>query len=198
MNLFPNGIRDLVNAEKPKENEPQIILFFNAPLWFCNRYGVSQPQDSHNSKLNIIKEMQELFKLSIHLNLNLKKEKNILFEDNEFASGLLELNDLKSNRDESKLEEEIKNRIELTDTVRDIILNIFENFDTLSEELIQTLLEKYEYEKGLKLKEQKPDSYEKVNKIILDIVQTKVLMIKRKMLKVKMIKKYQLWKRCNK
>ena len=165
MNLFPNGIRDLVNAEKPKENEPQIILFFNAPLWFCNRYGVSQPQDSHNSKLNIIKEMQELFKLSIHLNLNLKKEKNILFEDNEFASGLLELNDLKSNRDESKLEEEIKNRIELTDTVRDIILNIFENFDTLSEELIQTLLEKYEYEKGLKLKEQKPDSYEKVNKI---------------------------------
>ena len=88
MNLFPNGIRDLVNAEKPKENEPQIILFFNAPLWFCNRYGVSQPQDSHHSKLNIIKEMQELFKLNIHLNLNLKKEKsepNINFKTKKFS-----------------------------------------------------------------------------------------------------------------
>ena len=167
MKLYPNGIRDLVSSEKPRENEPRIILFFNAPLWFCKRYGIMQPQDNAHSKINILKEMKELFKLNIPLPLNLtdNKKKFLLFEDNEFASGLLELNDLKSNRDDSKLEAEIIRRIELTDEVREIILNIFENFDTLSEELIQTLLEKYEYEKSLKLKELRPESYEKINKL---------------------------------
>ena len=167
MKLYPNGIKDLVNAEKPRENEPRIILFFNAPLWFCKRYGTMKPQDSHHSKINIIREMQDLLKLNIpiHLNLTNDNKKNILFEDNEFASGLLELNDLKSKRDDSKIEAEINNRIELTDAIREIILNIFENFDTLSEELVHTLLEKYEYEKSVRLKEAKPDSYEKINKI---------------------------------
>ena len=34
MKNYPNGIIDLINEEKPKENEPKIILLYNAPLWF--------------------------------------------------------------------------------------------------------------------------------------------------------------------
>ena len=91
MKNYPNGIIDLIDAEKPKENEPQIILLFNAPFWFCKRYGVRQPQDSNKSKLNlkvIINEIGDLFKLAI---IN-KDKKNILFEEeNELSTGILEL-----------------------------------------------------------------------------------------------------------
>ena len=165
MKIYPNGIKDLINAEKPKINEPQIILFFNAPLWFCNLYG-NHSQDNNESNLNIIKEVGKIFKLGINvigLNLDLIKEKNILFEENE---GELELNDLNSNQnDNSKLEEEIKKKIEITDSVREIISNIFENFDTLCDELVQMLLEKYENKKGIKLKKKNEEYYEKMNKI---------------------------------
>ena len=164
MKLYPNGIHDLIEAEIPKEGEPQIILLFNAPTWFCNRYGVGQPLDSHPERKNIVKELFELTTIPLrHLN---KQEKNIIFDDkDEYGSGLFELNDMKSNIDESKIQEEIKTRIELTDKIREIILNIFENFDTLSEELIQMLIEKYEYEKGIKFRETNPEAYEKVNAI---------------------------------
>ena len=58
MKYYPNGVSELFNAEKPKENEPQIILLFNAPLWFCNKFG--QSQDNEESKLDIIKEIKEV------------------------------------------------------------------------------------------------------------------------------------------
>ena len=53
MKNYPNGVIDLITAEKPKESEPQIILLFNAPLWFCKRYGIRQPQDNKKSLLNL-------------------------------------------------------------------------------------------------------------------------------------------------
>ena len=188
MKLYPNGIRDLVNAEKPLKSEPQIILFFNAPLWFCNKY--SYKNQNNTSKKNLIEEVGEMFKLgmntiglnldsqrekmgkmlklginSIGLNLDFLKDKNILFKENENSQGL-ELDDLSIiNQDESKLEEEINHKIDLTDCVIDIVLNIFENFDTLSEELILIFLEKYQSEKTLQLKEKNPENYEKINKI---------------------------------
>ena len=58
MKNYPNGIIDLITADKPKENEPQIILLFNAPLWFCKRYGERQPKDNKKSllNLNVLKE----------------------------------------------------------------------------------------------------------------------------------------------
>ena len=171
MGLYPNGIKDLVNEEKPKESEPQIILFFNAPLWFCQKYGVKQKEDDKLSLKNVIKGVEEIFKLGINtigLNLDFKKDKNLLFKENESSSGL-ELDEYGINNDENKIEEEINNSIELTDYVRDIIFNIFENFDTLSEELILILLEKYENEKGLKLKEKNPVRYKKINEMFKKI-----------------------------
>ena len=114
MKNYPNGIIDLINEEKPKENEPRIILLYNAPLWFCKRYGVRQPQDSAKMKLNLIKEIGDLFKFKF---IN-KEEKNILFEEeNELSTGILELNDLKTINEE-KTEAEVKRRIELTEKVR--------------------------------------------------------------------------------
>ena len=93
MKNYPNGIIDLINEEKPKENEPKIILLYNAPLWFCKRYGVRQPQDSAKMRLNLIKEIGDLFKFKF---IN-KEEKNILLEEeNELITGILELNDLKT------------------------------------------------------------------------------------------------------
>ena len=171
MGLYPNGIKDLLNEEKPKESEPQIILFFNAPLWFCQKYGVKQKEDDKLSLKNVIKGVEEIFKLGVNtigLNLDFKKDKNLLFKENESSSGL-ELDEYGINNDENKIEEEINNSIELTDYVRDIIFNIFENFDTLSEELILILLEKYENEKGLKLKEQSPVKYKKINEMFKKI-----------------------------
>ena len=167
MKLFPNGIRDLINEETPKPNEPQIILFFNSPLWFCQKYGVKPKEEDKLSMKNIIKGVGQIFKLGINtigINLDFKKDKNLLFKEKESSSGL-ELDNYETNKDEAKMEEEINNSIELTDIVRDIILNIFENFDTLSEELILIFLEKYEYEKSIKLKEINPENYEKINKI---------------------------------
>ena len=171
MGLYPNGIKDLLNEEKPKESEPQIILFFNAPLWFCQKYGVKQKEDDKLSLKNVIKGVEEIFKLGVNtigLNLDFKKDKNLLFKENESSSGL-ELDEYGINNDENKIEEEINNSIELTDYVRDIIFNIFENFDTLSEELILILLEKYENEKGLKLKEKNPVRYKKINEMFKKI-----------------------------
>ena len=146
MKNYPNGIIDLINADKPKENEPQIILLFNAPLWFCKRYGVRHPKDNQKSKLNLnlIKEIGDLFKFTI-----IKDKKNILFEEeNEQTTGILELNDMKTIK-EDKLEEEVNRRIELTEKVREILLNIFENFDSLTEDLVNSLLEKYEMDKEI-------------------------------------------------
>ena len=175
MKYYPNGVSELFNAEKPKENEPQIILLFNAPLWFCNKFG--QSQDNEESKLDIIKEIKEvgnevkkgvgkIFKLGINvigLNLDFLKDNNILFEEDENE---LELDDLSNNnKDNSKLEESIKKRIELTDLVREILSNIFENFDTLSDELMQIFIEKYENERANQLKEKNEENYEKINKI---------------------------------
>ena len=164
MKLYPNGIYDLLNEEKPKENEPQIILLFNAPSWFCTKYGIKEHEDSQSALKNMKKIVEGIFKLTT-FPLHLKEEKNILFQENEFSSGLIELKDLKNKIEDAKLEEEIKYRIELNDKIREIILNIFENFDTLSEELIQMFLEKYENEKGLKLKELNPENYSKINNI---------------------------------
>ena len=167
MGLYPNGIKDLLNEEKPKESEPQIILSF----WFCQKYGVKQKEDDKLSLKNVIKGVEEIFKLgfnTIGLNLDFKKDKNLLFKENESSSGL-ELDEYGINNDENKIEEEINNSIELTDYVRDIIFNIFENFDTLSEELILILLEKYENEKGLKLKEKNPVKYKKINEMFKKI-----------------------------
>ena len=163
MKNYPNGIIDLINAEKPKESEPQIILLFNAPLWFCKRYGIRQPQDNKKSILNldIIKELGDLFKFPL---IN-KDKKNILFEeDNELSTGILELNNMKTIKEE-KTEEEVNRRIELTEKVREILLNIFENFDSLTEDLIISLLEKYEYEKRAKLEKENPDNFSRLNKI---------------------------------
>ena len=162
MKNYPNGIIDLITADKPKENEPQIILLFNAPLWFCKRYGVRQPKDNKKSllNLNVLKEIGDLFKFSL-----IKDKKNILFEEeNEQSTGLLELNDMKTVKEE-KLEDEVNRKIELTDKVREILLNIFENFDSLTEELINSLLEKYEMDKRDKLSKDNPDNFEKLDKI---------------------------------
>lgn len=115
----------------------------------------------------IIKGVGEIFKLGINtigLNLDFLKKDNILFKEIESSSGI-ELDEYATNKDEAKLEEELKHIIELTDAVREIIVNIFENFDSLSEELIQFLLEKYETEKNLKLKERSPENYEIINRI---------------------------------
>ena len=162
MKNYPNGIIDLITADKPKENEPQIILLFNAPLWFCKRYGVRQPKDNKKAllNLNVLKEIGDLFKFSL-----IKDKKNILFEEeNEQSTGLLELNDMKTVKEE-KLEDEVNRKIELTDKVREILLNIFENFDSLTEELINSLLEKYEMDKRDKLSKDNPDNFEKLDKI---------------------------------
>ena len=162
MKNYPNGIIDLINADKPKENEPQIILLFNAPLWFCKRYGVRQPEDSKKSlfNLNLIKEIGDLFKLAIN-----KDKKNIIFEEeNELSTGILELNDMKTINEE-KAENEVKARIELTEKVSEILLNIFENFDSLTEDLITSLIEKYEFDKREKLIRENPENFERLNKI---------------------------------
>ena len=166
MKTFPNGINDIINSEKPKDNEPQIILLFNAPSWFCKRYGVKEPLDSEHSKLKIFDDI-------LNLNLGLTKEdKNILFEEkDEYSTGLLELNEIKSYRDDSKIEEEVKSKIELTEVVREILLNIFENYDTLNEDLISTLLERYELEKSIRLRNKNPESYERVSRIYQKIKQ---------------------------
>ena len=166
MKNYPNGIIDLINEEKPKENEPKIILLYNAPLWFCKRYGVRQPQDSAKMRLNLIKEIGDLFKFKF---IN-KEEKNILFEEeNELSTGILELNDLKTINEE-KTENEVKRRIELTEKVREILLNIFENFDSLTEDLVLSLLEKYESDKRARFKKHNPETFSRLNKIYQKII----------------------------
>ena len=169
MKLYPNGIKDIINEETPKENEPQIILFFNSPSWFCNKYGDNQTQSDEFTVKDIIKGVGKIFKLGINtiglnLDLNFHKDKYLIFKENDPAEGI-ELDEFGISKDESKIEEEIKTKMEITDAVREIVLNIFENFDTLCDELTHSFLEKYEYEKSLTLKEKNPENYEKINKI---------------------------------
>ena len=75
MKLYPNGIKDIINEETPKENEPQIILFFNSPSWFCNKYGDNQTQSDEFTVKDIIKGsmlfLQEFGLLLFHI-LDLK------------------------------------------------------------------------------------------------------------------------------
>ena len=102
MNIYPNGIQDLINEEKPKENEPQIILLFNTPSWFNKKYNKKEPLDNNKSKLNLnfIKEIGDLIRFNI-----IKDKKNILFEeeDDESNKGLLrELKDIIQTEEEKK------------------------------------------------------------------------------------------------
>ena len=123
-----------------------------------------QPTDNQKSKLNLnlIKEIGDLFKFTI-----IKDKKNILFEEeNEQTTGILELNDMKTIK-EDKLEEEVNRRIELTEKVREILLNIFENFDSLTEDLVNSLLEKYEMDKRDKLCKDDLEKFNKLDQIYL-------------------------------
>ena len=102
MNIYPNGIQDLLNEEKPKENEPQIILLFNTPSWFNKKYNKKEPLDNNKSKINLnfIKEIGDLIRFNI-----IKDKKNILFEeeDDESNKGLLrELKDIIQTEEEKK------------------------------------------------------------------------------------------------
>ena len=165
MNIYLNGIQDLINEEKPKENEPQIILLFNTPSWFNKKYNKKEPLDNNKSKLNLnfIKEIGDLIRFNI-----IKDKKNILFEeeDDESNKGLLrELKDIIQTEEEKKEDDIINKKLDVTEKVREIILDIFENFDSLSEDLLISFCDKYEIEKINKLKEESPENYNELNKL---------------------------------
>ena len=65
----------------------------------------------------------------------------------------------------STKEENINKRIQITESVRNLILNVFENFETLSEEVIQTIIDKYEEQKKEDLQKENYESYNSNNQI---------------------------------
>ena len=69
----------------------------------------------------------------------------------------------------STRENSMNKKIKITESVKNLILNVFENFETLSEEVIQTILDKYEQQKREILQKENYDSYNSNNQIYKQI-----------------------------
>ena len=117
--LYTDGIESLMNTNSPSSNEAYVILIFNCPIEFYNKY-------SNNEDNGKMKGLGLFSGLVSSENLNL----GVGIEDEDYEFNV------------AKKTEEINQKIEVTNKFRRLITDLFENFDAVAEELIETILEK--------------------------------------------------------
>ena len=140
--LYTDGIESLMNTNSPNSNEAYVILIFNCPIEFYNKY-------SNNEDNGKMKGLGLFSGLVSSENLNL----GVGIEDEDYEFNV------------AKKTEEINQKIEVTNKFRRLITDLFENFDAVAEELIETILEKQSQNKANQIKKGHEEYYSKMNEL---------------------------------
>lgn len=141
--LYTDGIESLMSTKNPSSNEAYVILIFNCPIEFYNKYSNNEQNGKKMKGLGLFSGLVS--------NENLNLSVGIEDEDYEF--------------NEAKKTEEINQKIEVTNKVRRLITDLFENFDAVAEELIETILEKQSQNKANQIKKDHEEYYSKMNEL---------------------------------
>ena len=114
-----------MSSKGPQLNDTYIILVFNCPSQFYSKY--CSENDNELKKLKGLNLFSGLIELDyIHL-----------------ATGLNEEIPLEEEFNEIKQTEDIKKKFETTVKFKSLLRELFEHFDAIAEELIDTILEKH-------------------------------------------------------
>ena len=151
--LYPDGIKSLMSSKGPQLNDTYIILVFNCPSQFYSKY--CSENDNELKKLKGLNLFSGLIELDyIHLATGLNEE---IPPEEEF--------------NEIKQTEDIKKKFETTVKFKSLLRELFEHFDAIAEELIDTILEKHCQERAKQIKSQNEAFYRKMNTLYKKILQ---------------------------
>ena len=150
--LYPKGIQSLLSSQGPKHNDSYIILVFNCPSEFYEKYCSTTDTERKQLKgLNLFSRLISVENLNLATGLN-----DNIAECTEFNEVTQRVN--------------IKQKIEVTNKFKCLLKELFEHFDAIAEELIETILEKHCQEKAKELKSQNELMYNKFNTLYKQIL----------------------------
>lgn len=146
--IYTKGIEALLTAKGPNSNDPYIILIFNCPIEFYNKYS------KHEGSISKTKGLDLFSGLVSSENLNLGA--GMQDEDYQF--------------DEEKKKIEIFQKYEVTEKFKRLLKDLFENFDAVAEELIETILKLQSNLKAENLKKENEEYYNKMNELYKQVL----------------------------
>ena len=141
--IYTKGIEALLTAKGPQPNDPYIILIFNCPIEFYNKYSKHEESSSKTKGLDLFSGLVS----SENLNLGAGMED----EDYQF--------------DEAKKTIEIMRKNEVTEKFKRLLKDLFENFDAVAEELIETILDLQSNIKADNLRKENEEYYNQMNEL---------------------------------
>ena len=142
-----------MSSKGPQLNDTYIILVFNCPSQFYSKYCSENDNDLKKLKgLNLFSGLIELDYINLATGLNEE-----IPREEEF--------------NEIKQTEDIKKKFETTVKFKSLLRELFEHFDAIAEELIDTILEKHCQERAKQLKSQNEAFYRKMNTLYKKILQ---------------------------
>ena len=153
--IFQNGIQDLIKDKGPREKDPYIFLLFNCPEHFFKKYC--------DKDFNII----DFKGLNLITNLFVSCDPMLQLDEEISKRTLDELSKMKDN----KIEEEISIRNNYSNIIEGLLNHVFEHFENAPEDLLSDLLAKIREERMIKMRNEFPSEYEKINKIFEKILE---------------------------
>ena len=153
--IFQNGIQDLIKDKGPREKDPYIFLLFNCPEHFFKKYC--------DKDFNII----DFKGLNLITNLFVSCDPMLQLDEEISKRTLDELSKMENN----KIEEEISIRNNYSNIIEGLLNHVFEHFENAPEDLLSDLLAKIREERMIKMRNEFPSEYEKINKIFEKILE---------------------------
>ena len=153
--IFQNGIQDLIKDKGPREKDPYIFLLFNCPEHFFKKYC--------DKDFNII----DFKGLNLITNLFVSCDPMLQLDEKISKRTLDELSKMEDN----KIEEEISIRNNYSNIIEGLLNHVFEHFENAPEDLLSDLLAKIREERMIKMRNEFPSEYEKINKIFEKILE---------------------------
>ena len=153
--IFQNGIQDLIKDKGPREKDPYIFLLFNCPEHFFKKYC--------DKDFNII----DFKGLNLITNLFVSCDPMLQLDEQISKRTLDELSKMEDN----KIEEEISIRNNYSNIIEGLLNHVFEHFENAPEDLLSDLLAKIREERMIKMRNEFPSEYEKINKIFEKILE---------------------------
>ena len=153
--IFQSGIQDLIKDKGPREKDPYIFLLFNCPEHFFKKYC--------DKDFNII----DFKGLNLITNLFVSCDPMLQLDEEISKRTLDELSKMENN----KIEEEISIRNNYSNIIEGLLNHVFEHFENAPEDLLSDLLAKIREERMIKMRNEFPSEYEKINKIFEKILE---------------------------
>ncbi|MCQ2817650.1 MAG: anoctamin [archaeon] len=140
--LYPGGIKDVIEGEGPKKNEPHLIFFFTCPKSFYEKYSV------YDDKLTTLPGIETI-------------------DDDAIDAFSLEiLQCTQKNRNDTLRANEIGRYTDLTTRITRLLGDIMESFNDLTPELLDSVIAKHKEIKAEEIKKQiGEEEYKKMDEI---------------------------------